>query len=177
MPIYFYSQREEPYGCFSNFSPHGVHSNGKWFPTVEHYFQAMKFEGSDHAHTIRKAASPKQAKALAWRREFPLRPDWDEIRDDVMIRGVREKFTKHEKLRQLLLATGQEELVENAPGDFYWGCGADGSGENRLGKILMQVRTELASNILATNEESEKQEQPLVPQALFHHDLFNRNKN
>ncbi|HKC73877.1 MAG TPA: NADAR family protein, partial [Chloroflexota bacterium] len=43
MTIYFYSTREKPYGCFSNFSPHGFELDGVWWPTSEHYFQAQKF--------------------------------------------------------------------------------------------------------------------------------------
>ncbi len=42
-----------------------------------------------------------------------------------------------------LLATGDEELIENAPNDYYWGCGADGTGLNMTGKLLMELRTEL----------------------------------
>lgn len=42
-----------------------------------------------------------------------------------------------------MLATGDEDIVENAPSDYYWGCGADGSGKNMLGKILMEVRNTL----------------------------------
>ena len=57
--------------------------------------------------------------------------------------AVRAKFRTHADLRAELLATGDEELVENAPGDYYWGCGADGSGKNMLGRILMEVRAEL----------------------------------
>lgn len=53
------------------------------------------------------------------------------------------KFQTHPELRELLLATGDEELVENAPGDYYWGCGKDGSGQNKLGYTLMRVRAEL----------------------------------
>ncbi len=34
-----------------------------------------------------------------------------------------------------------EEIIENAPHDYYWGCGADGSGKNQLGKTLMRVRS------------------------------------
>jgi predicted NAD-dependent protein-ADP-ribosyltransferase YbiA (DUF1768 family) len=35
---------------------------------------------------------------------------------------------------------GGVELIMNAPSDYYWGCGADGSGKNMLGRILMEVR-------------------------------------
>lgn len=62
-----------------------------------------------------------------------------------MRRAVLRKFETHRALRDLLLSTGHEEIVENAPGDYYWGCGADGTGKNMLGKILMEVREALRS--------------------------------
>lgn len=60
-----------------------------------------------------------------------------------MFQAVLRKFETHEELRDILLGTGDEKIVENAPGDYYWGCGADGSGQNKLGKILMRVRNRL----------------------------------
>jgi hypothetical protein len=74
--------------------------------------------------------------------EHGARADWESVKDDVMRRAVRCKFARHEDIRSLLLATGDEEIVENAPSDYYWGCGADGSGRNMLGQILMEVRAE-----------------------------------
>jgi ribA/ribD-fused uncharacterized protein len=59
MPIYFYSSRDA-YGCFSNFSPHGVELKGAWWPTTEHYFQAQKFAGTPHEGAARLAKTPKQ---------------------------------------------------------------------------------------------------------------------
>ncbi|MCW3060810.1 MAG: hypothetical protein JWQ02_2631, partial [Capsulimonas sp.] len=55
------------------------------------------------------------------------------------------KFETHSELREMLLSTGDEEIVENAPGDYYWGIGKDGSGKNMLGKILEEVRAKLKS--------------------------------
>lgn len=46
-----------------------------------------------------------------------------------MYQAVRKKFETHSQLHELLLATGDEEIVENAPGDYYWGCGKDSSGQ------------------------------------------------
>ena len=69
----------------------------------------------------------------------------EQIKDDVMRTVVLKKFQTHAELRTLLLATGNEPLIENAPGDYYWGCGADGSGKNRLGAILEEVRAALKS--------------------------------
>lgn len=146
MPIYFYTPREQPYGCFSNFSRHGIAMEGVWWPTVEHYFQAHKFAGTpfaDYAEQIHRAATPKQAAALGRSRSVPVRADWEQVKDEIMLAAVQRKFETHEALRALLLASGDEEIVENAPGDYYWGCGADGSGQNKLGKTLMAVRAHL----------------------------------
>lgn len=142
MAIYFYSTIDK-YGALSNFSPHGVKLNGDWWPTVEHFFQAQKFEDESHREKIRVARSPKDAKSLGQSRKVPIRADWEEIKDDVMLEAVRCKAVTHGEISELLTASGEEELIENAPGDYYWGCGKDGSGQNKLGQILMQVRTEL----------------------------------
>ncbi len=71
-----------------------------------------------------------------------MRDDWEAVKEDVMINALRKKFQSPE-LRQMLLSTGKQELIENSPYDRYWGCGRDGRGNNRLGKLLMQVREEL----------------------------------
>ena len=60
-----------------------------------------------------------------------------------MFEAVRAKFTQHEELRKILLATGDAEIVEHTRKDNYWGDGGDGSGRNMLGKTLMLVREEL----------------------------------
>ena len=140
MPIKFYYEYKEPYGCFSNFSRHGFELDGAWWPTVEHYFQAQKFHGTPHADIVRQAETPAEAKSLGRDRDRPLRPDWDAVKDDVMRRAVLRKFESHADLRATLLGTGDEELVEDSPSDYYWGCGKDGTGQNRLGKTLMEVR-------------------------------------
>jgi ribA/ribD-fused uncharacterized protein len=141
--VYFYSTREVPYGCFSNFSAHGFELDGRWWPTSEHYFQAQKFVGTPHEEAIRLVPTPKIAANMGRERKRPLRADWEAVKDDVMRRAVRQKFERHAELREILLGTGDEEIVENAPSDYYWGCGADGSGRNMLGQILMEVRADL----------------------------------
>lgn len=142
MTIYFYSQTDL-YGEFSNFSPHGVEMDGRWWKTVEHYFQAQKFDDVAYRERIAKASTPKDAKALGRTRNIAIRTDWDIVRDEVMAAAVRKKFETHKALAELLLATGDAPLAEAAPGDYYWGIGADSSGENRLGKILERVRAGL----------------------------------
>ncbi|MFT3995769.1 MAG: NADAR family protein [Asticcacaulis sp.] len=146
MTIWFYAQTEA-YAEFSNFSPHGIEMDGVWWPTVEHYFQAQKFVDSAYCARIAKASTPKMAKSLGQSRAFVIWPDWDARRDAVMAAAIRKKFGTHAALGKLLLSTEQEELAEASPNDFYWGVGGDGSGQNRLGQILMQVREELRNKI------------------------------
>ena len=141
MTIYFYSADAEPYGVFSNFSSHGIEVAGVYYKTSEHYYQSMKFAGSPQdMEDVRRASTPKMAASVGRDRKRPLRPDWEEVKDDIMRRGVLRKFETHASLRELLLSTGDEEIVENAPKDYYWGCGSDGTGKNMLGKILMETR-------------------------------------
>lgn len=139
MTIYFYSSRED-YGCFSNFSSHGFELDNLYWHTSEHYFQAQKFIGTPHLEAIRLVKTPKDAAKMGRERKRPLRVDWEIVKDDVMRKAVLAKFKTHTNIREILFSTGDEEIVENAPGDYYWGCGADGSGKNMLGKILMEVR-------------------------------------
>lgn len=141
-PVYFYAQTDD-YAEFSNFAPFGVAMDGHWWPTVEHYFQAQKFDDTAYREKIRRAGRPKDAKALGMTRHLPLRSDWDRVKEGVMLAAVRRKFQTHGAPAQRLLSTGTRLIVENAPMDYFWGCGQDGSGLNRLGHILMQVRDEL----------------------------------
>ena len=147
MTIYFYSTREEPYGCFSNFSAHGFELDGVYWPTSEHYFQAQKFIGTPHVEQIRQVKTPKEAAKMGRERKRPLRQDWEEMKDDIMRKAVLCKFETHANIREVLVSTGDEELIENSPIDYYWGCGKDGSGKNKLGLILMEVREILRQRI------------------------------
>ncbi len=117
--------------------------DGKWWPTSEHYFQAQKFAGTPYEEKIRLIKSPKDAATMGRDRRLPLRQDWELVKDEVMRKAVLQKFKSHHDIRAILLSTGNREIVENSPVDYYWGCGADGSGKNMLGQILMEVREEL----------------------------------
>jgi N-glycosidase YbiA len=139
MTIYFYSTREE-YGCFSNFSDHGFELDNLYWYTSEHYFQAQKFIGTPHLEAIRLVKTPKDAAKMGRERKRPLRPDWENVKDDIMRKVVLAKFKTHQDIRDILLSTSNQEIFENSPNDYYWGCGTDGSGKNMLGKILMEIR-------------------------------------
>lgn len=135
----------------SNFHPVTIEHQGIKYPSVEHYYVAMKIKSDqqidgryithiDCREMIAKIPDPAKVKQFG--RILKLRKDWDNVKLDVMLWGIREKF-KNEDLRQLLMETGDEELVEgNWWGDKFWGV-SNGEGDNHLGKILMKVREEL----------------------------------
>jgi len=140
--ISFYRLRE-PYGEFSNFSPCPIELKGRVWPTSEHYFQAQKFSGTEHEEAVRLAKSPMVAARMGRSRARPLRADWEAVKEQLMREVLRAKFTQHPRLKSLLLSTGDAELVEHTKNDRYWGDGGDGSGKNRLGELLMELREEL----------------------------------
>lgn len=117
--------------------------DGTTWPTVEHYFQAQKFADPDKQAEIREAPTPGVAKEIAWKPDASIRADWDVARDDIMLAAIRAKFAQHADLCAQLLATCDARLVEHTTHDRYWGDGGDGSGQNQLGRLLMQVRSEL----------------------------------
>ena len=137
-PIYFFT-KNDPYYELSNFSPYGFEDEGVYWPTVEHYFQAQKFNDAVHQERIRLAYSPKQAKSLGQSRAIPIRSDWESVKEDVMRHALLKKFA-HPKMKTLLLGTQKRELIEKSPFDTYWGSGQYGTGKNRLGLLLMEVR-------------------------------------
>ncbi|MFD0590119.1 NADAR family protein [Paenibacillus sp. GCM10027627] len=139
MAIRFYKVNEK-FGCFSNFSKHGFQLDGKYWPTSEHYFQAQKFVGTVYEEQVRLAKTPKDAANSGRDRKKPLRPDWEQVKDEIMKKAVLQKFQIHSDIRETLLSTAGEELIEQTTNDYYWGCGTNGTGKNMLGKILMEVR-------------------------------------
>jgi len=92
------------------------------------------------------ASTPNKAKELGNSRELPLRKDWEDVKEQFMFNCVFAKFTQHEKLKKILLDTGDMFLNEHAY-DSYWGDGMDGNGKNRLGVILMRVRDKLNEKV------------------------------
>ncbi|KYR02316.1 hypothetical protein DLAC_01148 [Tieghemostelium lacteum] len=146
--INFYRGNEYPYGCFSNFSRHVVHLAGHAWPTSEHYFQAMKFEGTPHYFDVLKAKTPGDSAKIGRDRSRPLRKDWEEIKDRIMFDVVLAKFTQHKDLKEILLGTGDKTLVEHTANDSYWGDGGDGTGRNQLGITLMNVRRAIRELVL-----------------------------
>lgn len=145
--IKFYKVNDD-YGFMSNFAPYPFSDGGKIWPTSEHYFQAQKFLVPQIQEKIRQIASPMDAALDGRNRQNPLRPDWEEVKDEVMLQALRMKFIQNPEIAKELLATGDAILIEHTRNDAYWADGGDGSGKNKLGLLLMQVRKELKNSNL-----------------------------
>ena len=127
------------YRWLSNFWDAKVTLDGDEYPTVEHAYQAAKFEqGSVGRAAVAKTLTPGQAKRAG--RMFKIRPEWDDVKYDVMLALSVQKYADPE-LQRKLLNTGDADLIEgNTWGDTYWGV-CNGVGQNKLGDILKRVRT------------------------------------
>lgn len=131
------------YRFLSNFWPVQVELDNEIYPSVEHAYQASKTLNPIERQAIRKSNSPRAAKRLG--RQVTLRPDWEEIKYDMMYYLVKQKF-KVPALHKLLSSTSPHTLEEgNTWGDKIWGT-VNGVGQNWLGRILMHVRDENAVN-------------------------------
>ena len=174
--IWFYSEKEKPYGAFSNFYPCKIIIGNIEYPNSEAYYQSLKFTGKNasdvdlrYSEIIRSQNTGNKAAVLArqskpqltyqWGRDLweiiqeyqelgaTIRKDWDEVKDNVMRRVVYQKFFQNEKLRSLLLSTGDKLIYEHTSRDSYWADGhprdnpnVHGDGKNMLGIILEEVR-------------------------------------
>ncbi|QGH45272.1 hypothetical protein [Bacteriophage Eos] len=109
--------------------------------TLEHAYQALKAKTKDECDWVLASPTPGVAKRRG--QKVDAWDNWEELKADIMLELLRIKFFFNENMRQRLLATGTARLVEgNTWGDRYWGV-CRGEGENTLGMLLMQVRSEL----------------------------------
>ena len=138
------------YYFLSNFYPVELTAWGKKWPTAEHIYQAIKTTNLDEREMIRTCGTPGNAKRMGNVKHgvIHIREDWDALKEDYMVRIIKIKFKAGTEMARLLLATGDEELVEvNWWHDQFWGrciCArCNNQGHNRLGKILMDQRTRL----------------------------------
>lgn len=131
----------------SNFYPSRIRGQFATYETAEHAYQSCKTEDWDWRTKIIAAPTPGKAKIIA--RQAPLREDWNEIREQVMLQVLQQKF-KDAGLMQKLLSTGDKFLMEgNNWHDNFWGhctCGECPPGKNKLGILLMQVRKEVGGS-------------------------------
>jgi ribA/ribD-fused uncharacterized protein len=124
----------------SNYARYEFVIDGKHYISNEHFFQASKCKKLEDHEKVR-LSSFKEVKKLG--RSMELRDDWDEVKDSIMEEGLLAKFNQNLGAKALLLATGDQELIEgNWWNDTYWGV-CRGVGKNKLGILLMKVRDDI----------------------------------
>jgi hypothetical protein len=157
------------YAFLSNFFKRALVVEGDSWPSSEHFYQAQKTDDKQGREEIRNVEECDEAKTLGGELEKKgvQRADWHDVKYGVMVQVLRMKFTQHEDLKRKLLETENALLVEaNDWGDNVWGVcicktlathepserkykpakheACTGTGQNLLGKALMQVREEMA---------------------------------
>ena len=126
------------YAFLSNFFEIPIYYSGILYQNSEAAFQAQKTLDPEERKKF-STLSSNEAKKKG--RHVALRDDWEQVKDDIMFDIVLSKFASNPVLKNLLLDTNNEELIEgNTWNDTYWGV-CNGRGQNHLGKILMKVRS------------------------------------
>ncbi len=143
--IDFYS-RSQPYGEFSNFALFPIFVDGQWWPTSEHYYQAMKYEKKELIAWVQAAPDPMESANRGRDKSVPKRADWEQVKDAAMEKAVMDKFTRYPELKALLLSTGDARLYEHTEHDCYWGDCGNRKGLNKLGLLLEKIREGLRSD-------------------------------
>ncbi len=144
-PNAIFLSRTDSEHCLSSFAAFPFYLDGREWATIEHYFQANKFDDEAYKERVRVAVSPKKARQLGRAKlaKRKIRKDWRDVKTTIMTRAVYTCARTHETLQKELAESGQLPLFESNNYDYYWGCGRDRRGQNHYGKVLMQVRNKL----------------------------------
>ena len=148
-----FSDHRYPYYELSGDYGSPIVIGGHIWPSVTHYVEAHKFARPDGSYTkdvmrIARADTAVLAANMGRDRSVPLRHEWEEVRDEIMLRALTAKFTQYPHLRTKLLETGDAPIVEHTERDLYWGDGEDGRGQSMLGTLLVQLRDALKRGYL-----------------------------
>lgn len=129
--------------------------NVQWLST-EHYYQAHKFPvNSEEFLRIANTENPIEVYSIGHNNP-KQHENWDDIKENILLKGMVYKFTQNEDIRKKLIETGSEKIIEISPSG-YWGNGADGKGKNRMGILLMQTREILKTMEM---EKARRQDKP-----------------
>jgi len=133
---------ENRWHYLSPFSAHEVTIDGVTYKTAEHAYQALRMLPEVQS-SVAESPSPLDAWRIAqrYKDEGKLNPSKD--KDELMEKVFRAKLEQHSDIKEILLESGDRELLKVYDTDYYWGIGADGSGENKMGKLWMKLRDEL----------------------------------
>jgi len=134
------SDREELFGTFIALS---FELDDHSWPTVEHYYQAMKFDDADTQAKIRACTTPEKARKMGRSRFRKRRTDWQKLKTTIMTRAIYTRAKTHASVATALDQSEEQRLIENSNYGYFWGCGRDRRGSNHYGRILMNVREKL----------------------------------
>lgn len=144
-PILFNAAKFGSYKEFDNRFPSKFVLDGKEWPTVEHYYQAMKFPTlPEFQEQIRMTPTATAASKLGKTKDAgkPIRADWTTQRESIMKKAIAAKFDQNPPLQKLLVDTHPRPLVFADGNDAFWGYGRTKQGQNKLGTILMDYRSD-----------------------------------
>ncbi|MBQ4030321.1 MAG: DUF1768 domain-containing protein, partial [Bacilli bacterium] len=135
-------------GYLANYSNHGFTIDNVYYKTVEHYYQAMKFDNEEIRNRIINALTPKEASNIGRDRNNKRIDNFKNIKNYVMFNGILEKFRQNRDIAYKLIETRNNDIAEATIDEYYWGIGKDRSGQNNIGKILVKVRDRIKREIL-----------------------------
>ena len=145
MSIDFYKEFG-PLGYLANYSNHSFFEDGIFYKTVEHYYQAHKFDNEELFNKVLEAETPKEASNIGRDRNNIRREDFDKLQ--VMYQGLYLKFSQNKDIRTKLIETRNSLIREMTVKENYWGIGPELDGENHIGILLMQVREKIKEDLL-----------------------------
>ena len=153
----------DPHGHMSNFFKTQIIYDSRVYETSEHLYQSLKHVGTDHEKAVATANTAWAAMGLGRSSPSTMRPDWEQVKDDVMRVVVCLKYAQNHELARQLVDTGDAVLIEHGFHDKYWADGGDGSGRNMLGLILMETREIMKADF----EWAQKEEGGFRPSAYY----------
>lgn len=138
--IKFYRATGE-YGFLSNLYKRRIVFEDKEFTCAEAAYQFGKPKDRAVAEWLISAPKPHLCAVAAHALlAFDIRPDWNDIKVDRMRAVLEAKFTQHADLKVVLMGTGDATIIEDSQTDSFWGAGKNGTGQNMLGQLLMELR-------------------------------------
>ena len=142
-----------PFGALSNMAPgYPVMVNGVAIPSIEALYQSHRFpDYPEFQAEVIQEGNAWLAKRKAKHLDAHTRPDWFRVRVRIMRWCLRLKLGHHpQRFGEVLLATGDDPIVERSSRDAFWGARSQGGGTlqgvNALGRLLMELREELISD-------------------------------
>lgn len=134
---------QKEYRWLSNFTAVIILVHGKKYPSVEAAYMSGKSDDikwKDFCADLKNTPGEIKRKS----KTIKLISTWDEVKVPLMRHCLEQKFQK-EPFRSKLITTGDQFIQEgNNWGDKFWGVDLKtGVGENILGKLIMEIRSQL----------------------------------